>query len=193
MPGRARPCGEPPAPPETPTVETAEASAAEPAAAEEPVEAEEPVDEAPEAAANEAGDEQDRDDADAKVAARSDAAAERARAREAQRSSRERTRTRKRKPEPEPAPPPKPAAEPTSAEDLLRDAQRALAQGNARQAYKLARLSYGKARTNAASEVMTVAACKLGDRDRAKNALRQLPLLKRPSVRTRCLKLGVRI
>lgn len=80
-----------------------------------------------------------------------------------------------------------------SVEELLFDGEVALRLGDAKQAYRLAKRSRDTgARTDAASLVAR-SACRLGERDEAKQALRDLPLLERGAVRRDCRRSGGRI
>ncbi len=87
----------------------------------------------------------------------------------------------------EPASEPKAASndEPT-AKSLLKQARSAYAAGKGSWAYSLAAKSNRMEATGDAAEVMTLAACLMNDPDKAKSALRAVPLLRRGSVRSTC-------
>ena len=117
------------------------------------------------------------------------------------RARRSRRRARKASPEanaPEDEATPTPVASsakpsPPSATELLRKAEAALARGDADDAYRLAARSRRTRASHDASAVMARAACRMGDTDKAKQALRALPLLQRAGVRRDCRQSGSRI
>ncbi|MEM9454714.1 MAG: hypothetical protein AAGF11_11080 [Myxococcota bacterium] len=96
------------------------------------------------------------------------------------------------KPEPKP-PKPKPKPKPPSPADLLRQAKSALARGDAARAYRLAARSNQGQRSAEASSVMARAACRTGQTDRAKQALKAVPRRDRSSIRRDCRQNGTRI
>ena len=94
-------------------------------------------------------------------------------------------------PEPEPAPPPKPR--PPSASELLQQAESALTRGDGAEAYRLASRSNQTRPSTEAMVVMARAACRTGDTQKAKRALKDIPLLDRGAVRRDCRHNGERI
>jgi hypothetical protein len=96
---------------------------------------------------------------------------------------------------PEPAPASKPEEAPTAAK-LLKQARAAYQAGRGASAYSLASKSNRMEPSGAAAEVMALAACQMKDADKAKAALRTVPLFSRTSVRNTCktkhgVKLGI--
>lgn len=82
---------------------------------------------------------------------------------------------------------------PLSAAALLHDGEVALALGDAEQAYRLAKRSRDAGERADASSLVARSACRIGERDEAKQALRDLPLLERGAVRRDCRRSGGRI
>ena len=82
---------------------------------------------------------------------------------------------------------------PASAEELLFDGEVALRLGDAKQAYRLAKRSRNTGAHADASSLVARSACRIGERDEAKQALRDLPLLERGAVRRDCRRSGSRI
>jgi hypothetical protein len=91
---------------------------------------------------------------------------------------------------PEPAPA-KPAPAGPSADELLSEARKASLGGNQSEAYKLAKQSYTKKSSTAAAQIMALSACKMGDKAKAKAALKRLPASKHASVKKVCEQRGV--
>jgi hypothetical protein len=94
------------------------------------------------------------------------------------------------KPSDKPAAAPKPAEAPKpdapSASQLLKQARSAYQAGKGSSAYGLASKSNRMTPSGEAAEVMALAACLMKDADKAKSALKNVPLLRRGSVRTAC-------
>lgn len=82
---------------------------------------------------------------------------------------------------------------PVSAVGLLRDGEAALARGDAERAYQLAKRSRNTDPSASASRLVARAACLLGKRNEARQALRDLPLFERGAVRRGCRRSGGRI
>lgn len=89
---------------------------------------------------------------------------------------------------PPPPPPPEPGANP---DDLLKEARKASLTGNATQAYKLAKQAYSIKKSQAALEVMGVAACKMGDAGKAKSAYKKLSGKKKDNLAKVCSSKGI--
>jgi hypothetical protein len=113
---------------------------------------------------------------------------------------RPRGKTSKASPGPSPKPtektsssPTKPAAKPAaaSASDLLAQARKANAAGDAGRAYSLASQAHAKGAGSPAAEVMVLAACKQRNASKAKTALSKVRLLARRDLKQRCKSLGV--
>lgn len=97
------------------------------------------------------------------------------------------------KDEPTSPPPAKTDDAPTAAK-LLKQARSAYDAGKGSTAYSLASKSNRMEPTGAAAEVMALAACQMKDADKAKSALRTVPLFSRASVRNTCkTKHGVKL
>jgi hypothetical protein len=98
---------------------------------------------------------------------------------------------------PEPTPTPerssKRRSRTASAEELLHDAEVALALGDAKEAYRLARKSRATGEQADAASLVARSACRIGERDEARRALKDLPLLERGAVRRDCRRSGSRI
>lgn len=95
---------------------------------------------------------------------------------------------------PKPKPKPKPETKPLSPSDLLAKARTAYKSGKGAAAYGFASKSYRQGKSNAAAELMTLAACQMKNPAKAKAALRNVPLLSRNRVRSTCKsKHGVKI
>jgi hypothetical protein len=99
---------------------------------------------------------------------------------------------------PEPTPAPRRSSStrrprPVSAEELLFDGEVALRLGDAKQAYRLAKRSRDSGAHTDAASLVARSACRIGERDEAKQALRDLPLLERGAVRRDCRRSGSRI
>lgn len=89
---------------------------------------------------------------------------------------------------------PAPTAPSTKTPDaLLADARAALAAGQARKAYSLARKSRSGKQTSAALVVMAKAACRFGGEAQAKSAFNQLSVSARRGIRSECRSHGVRL
>ena len=86
---------------------------------------------------------------------------------------------------PEPTSTAKPEEAPTAAK-LLKQARSAYNAGKGSTAYSLASKSNRMEPSGAAAEVMALAACQMKDADKAKAALRTVPLFTRTSVRNTC-------
>ncbi|MCA9711371.1 MAG: hypothetical protein KDK70_36365 [Myxococcales bacterium] len=123
---------------------------------------------------------------------------------EAEPQRRRRGRRRRREPEPEvfepePEPEPEPVArqeprpEPPSATELLRQAESALERGDAGEAYRLALRSHRARQSAKASAIMARAACRTGETEKAKQALKSVPLRDRSTIRRDCRQNGSRI
>jgi outer membrane biosynthesis protein TonB len=105
------------------------------------------------------------------------------------------------KPEPKPQPKPEPKPEPTptpggpddkrSADELYNAAKAAYASGRAADAYKLAYASWRKKDKGKTAELMTLAACKLKDKAKAKSSLDKVPALRRSAIKKECQGLGL--
>jgi hypothetical protein len=89
------------------------------------------------------------------------------------------------KPAPTPTPAPKSDDAP-SAEKLLKQARSAYNAGKGPTAYSLASKSNRMEPTGEAAEVMALAACQMHDAEKAKSALRTVPLFRRATVRSTC-------
>lgn len=85
----------------------------------------------------------------------------------------------------DPAPAPKADDSPT-AEKLLKQARAAYNAGKGSSAYSLASKSNRMQPSGEAAEVMALAACQLGDVDKAKSALKTVTLFRRATVRSTC-------
>jgi hypothetical protein len=102
------------------------------------------------------------------------------------------------KPKPEPKPEPKPTA-PTpggpddkrSADELYDAAKAAYNSGRAADAYKLAYASWRKKDKSKTAELMTLAACKLKDKAKAKSSLDKVTALRRAAIKKDCQALGL--
>jgi hypothetical protein len=98
-----------------------------------------------------------------------------------------------------PAPTPEPeratprTRRPASAAQLLRAGEDALARGDAERAYRLAKRSHRAATHEDAASLVARSACRIGERDEAKRALKELPLFGRSAVRRDCRRSGSRI
>lgn len=92
---------------------------------------------------------------------------------------------------------PPPATRTSTAEDpsaLIVDARRAYTSGDATTAHRLAGRSHALRPSADAAELMALAACSLDEPDEAAQALRDVPLLRRASVRAKCKQAhGVRL
>lgn len=82
---------------------------------------------------------------------------------------------------------------PVSAEELLFDGEVALRLGDAKQAFRLAKRSRDTGAHTDAASLVARSACRIGETDEAKQALRELPLLERGAVRRDCRRSGSRI
>lgn len=96
---------------------------------------------------------------------------------------------------PEPTPAPRRSsssrrARPVSADELLFDGEVALRLGNAKQAYQLAKRGRHTGAHEDAASLVARSACRIGERNEAKQALRDLPLLERGAVRRDCRRSG---
>lgn len=98
----------------------------------------------------------------------------------------------------EPEPRAKATPQPENASTLLAEARRAYASGEGAKAHRLASRSHELRPSDAAAEVMTLAACQQGRPEAAAEALRAVSMLRRGSVRSTCkqehgvkLKLGL--
>jgi outer membrane biosynthesis protein TonB len=87
-----------------------------------------------------------------------------------------------------PPPPPDPGVDP---KQLLKEARKAALMGNATQAYNLAKQAYDVNRSQAALEVMGVAACKMGDASKAKAAYSRLGSARRDKLAKVCSGRGI--
>lgn len=101
-----------------------------------------------------------------------------------------------------PPPPPRAAVERTKSsrtrrsdtpERMLWDGEVALALGDAEGAYRLATRGRDQGARSDAASLVARSACRIGERDEAKRALRDIPLLERGSVRRDCRRNGGRI
>lgn len=88
--------------------------------------------------------------------------------------------------------PAKSKAKPATASELLASAKKALAAGQARKAYSLAKRSRDAKRTDAALLVMGRAACRMKDVGKAKAAISELSFRNARTVRKECRERGVR-
>jgi hypothetical protein len=86
-----------------------------------------------------------------------------------------------------------PERKPASAAQLLRAGEDALADGDAEQAYQLAKRSHRARSHEDAASLVARSACRIGETDAAKHALKELPLLGRSAVRRDCRRSGSRI
>ena len=75
----------------------------------------------------------------------------------------------------------------------MKQAGAALARGNAKEAFRLASRSHRKKATDEAAALMGRAACRTGNKEAAKAALKLLPLGQRGSIRSDCRRNGTRI
>ncbi|MCA9650859.1 MAG: hypothetical protein H6712_01340 [Myxococcales bacterium] len=111
-------------------------------------------------------------------------------------SSRPKSRSTSRKPKPttdEPAPikdepktTPTSSSKPATAQELLAEARTAYRKGQGSKAYTLAAKSNRMSPTGEAAELMTLAACQMKNVDKARSALKAVPLLQRGKVRGTC-------
>jgi hypothetical protein len=114
-------------------------------------------------------------------------------------ASRRKTKPRDKPSEPAPAPATsaKPKPEPSDgapdAAALLKQAKAAYRAGNGVKAYGLASKSNRAEPSTDALEVMALASCLKGDKDRARDLLKRLPLFNRPGVRSKCKSHGVKL
>jgi len=86
----------------------------------------------------------------------------------------------------EPEPPAEATAEPENASTLLAEARRAYASGQGATAHRLASRSHQLRPSDAAAELMALAACQQGRAEAAADALSDVPILRRSSVRSTC-------
>jgi hypothetical protein len=96
-------------------------------------------------------------------------------------------------PRPEPATAPAPhrrIALALGAAAALFDGEVALRLGDAKQAYRIAKRSRRTGAHEGAASLVPRSACRIGERDEAKHALRDLPLLERGAVRRDCRRSG---
>lgn len=103
----------------------------------------------------------------------------------------------KAKAKPSPSPAPKPKAKPKQSDDsassLLQKAKAELSKGRAPEAYRLANSSYRKAKSTSALQVMAKAACRMGNKAKAKSAFDRLSVSQRGGIRAECRKRGVKL
>jgi hypothetical protein len=92
---------------------------------------------------------------------------------------------------PEPPPKPSKAAKKQKANELLTEARKASMKGEYGKAWRLASESYSLVRNVATLQVMGVAACKMGDRAKARKAYGKLPEAKRGSLASVCASNGI--
>lgn len=85
----------------------------------------------------------------------------------------------------------KPAAPSKSASELLADARSAQIGKNYSKAYKLAKQSYSASPSQAAAQLMGVAACKMGDASKAKSAYAKLSGSKKSALKNVCASAGI--
>jgi hypothetical protein len=101
------------------------------------------------------------------------------------------------KPKPKPTPKPEPKPAPAGSTDTRNDqqlydaAKAAYNSGSAAEAYKLASASYKKKPKAKTAELMTLAACKLKDKNKALTALNKVALLRRTPIKKECKAMGL--
>src|SRR5690606_17612522 len=95
-------------------------------------------------------------------------------------------------PAPKPASAPKPSA-PASPKELLARAKQALSSGKASEAYRLAAQANQQQRNPSAIRIMARAACRMGNKAKAKSAFDRLSISDRSGIRSECRQHGVRL